>query len=386
MIYHNQEYAKTQIKANLQEVAQIKRAYSTRLAKVDTSWIAKGKVYKTAELRNTRMQYCRRDKLYTIQWLAEVFPEIVMRILAGEVITLEGFRKTGYYKYLVSRLNPAVRTDLVPNRKGERHVWKFFIDLQNLCKDIRDNGLKAPLDMYMDGGHPILTRGYRRLEILYQLGVETVPVRIWRNEWMGRHFIPSAKWPETNDTIHGCAVKQFLEKGDRATDKYWVHGYTPYYDRHLQGRLEEPLKILELGVLRGESLHLWADAFPNAEIYGVDINIRAKNTDRIKILECDERNLKKLDALGREYGPFDMIVDDALHIPDPQRDAFNTLWPHVNEGGVYVLEDYHINYMKKFEKKSAMPTFLGKVKDMMTTPHDAKGVSFYPNICFVEKA
>jgi hypothetical protein len=386
MIYHSQEYAKTQIKADPKKVMEIPAAYSRRLAKIDTSWIAKGKVYKTVELRNTRMQYAQRDKMYSIQWLTEVFPKTVMRILGGEVITIEDFRKTGYYRYLVSRLNPAVQTDMVPNRKGERHVWKFFIDLQNLCRDIREKGLKAPLDMYMDGGHPILTRGYRRLEILYQLGIETIPVRIWRNKWMARRFIPSAKWPVADNTIHGCAVKQFLKKNDRATDKYWVHGYTPYYDRHLQGRLEESLKVLELGVLRGESLQLWASALPNAEIYGIDLEVRMKDTDRIKIFQGDEKDLSFLDRIGREYGPFDMIVDDALHIPDPQKNAFNALWPHVNEGGLYVLEDYHINYMKKYEKTSAMPTFLAKVKDMMTAPHDAKGVSFYPNICFVEKA
>ena len=383
-----QEYAKTQIRGEIKEVEQIP---FKKFWRPDSTWIAKGIKFNVEYLRKNRLAFARPDKLYGIQWLGEIFPEAVHRILAGEEFTIDSFQKLGYYKYLVAQLNPICHKPEYQWSKAVEHNWtKKFCDLVKLCHNIKRDGMTAPLDMFMDNEYPIFTRGYRRLEILYQLGVKEVPVRIWRNEWLSKRFIPTAQWNKPGDTIHGTAIKQFLKYGYKSTDKYWVHYYTPRYDAHLQGRQKEKLKILEFGIKEGMSIDLWYNAFPRAIIYGVDnkperVWDRLVKKDRIKIFNFDYTDPAALKAFARTHGPFDVIIDDGLHRPDPQRETFERMWPYINNNGLYVIEDLHPNYRKQHKGNITMQALKDNI-DKIWTNHEIKSVAFYPNICFIEKA
>ena len=383
-----QNYAISQLKNPL---VKVKRAVIPRLWRPDSSWLAKGADFEVAKLRKERMAYARQDKLVGIQWLSEVFPEAVCRILAGERFTIDSFQKLGYYKYLVAQLNPICFEEGYDWKKAIQHNWaKKFCDLISLCHSIRDNGLTAPLDMFMEDGHAVLIRGYRRLEILFQLGVERVPVRVWRDEWMAKHFIPTSVWNVPGETVHGQAVSQFLKYGHKASDKYWVHGYTHRYDAHLQGRYREKLRILELGVKEGMSMDLWRRAFPRSVVFGIDIKPerewkRLTAHERIHTFNLDYTDKDQLVKFAEENGPFDVIIDDGLHKPDPQRNAFKILWKYLSSNGVYVVEDLHPNYRGSHKKNSAMPVFKERIDEIWTN-HLTKSVAFYPNIVFIEKA
>ena len=54
------------------------------------------------------------------------------------------------------------------------------------------------------------------------------------------------------------------------TDKL-RHGYTPLYDELFTPLRDRPVNVVELGVLRGASIRMWADYFTHGTIYGVDI-------------------------------------------------------------------------------------------------------------------
>jgi len=43
-------------------------------------------------------------------------------------------------------------------------------------------------------------------------------------------------------------------------------------------------------------------------------------------------------------GGVDVVVDDASHLSAHQIAAFETLWPLLADGGVYICEDTHANY------------------------------------------
>lgn len=88
------------------------------------------------------------------------------------------------------------------------------------------------------------------------------------------------------------------------TDKGHRHGYMEVYDL-LFGT---PERLLELGVHRGASLALWAAAFPDCHVHGVDINP----------VKVDDATVWVGDAYTPEMvadlpGPFDVIVDDGPH-------------------------------------------------------------------------
>ena len=44
---------------------------------------------------------------------------------------------------------------------------------------------------------------------------------------------------------------------------------------------------------------------------------------------------------------FDIIIDDGSHQPAHQKTSFNTLWPNLNDGGLYIIEDFHPFYNNK---------------------------------------
>jgi len=51
-----------------------------------------------------------------------------------------------------------------------------------------------------------------------------------------------------------------------------------------------------------------------------------------------------LDAMSRELGPFDIIIDDGSHMSHHIIASFNALFPHVRPGGIYVVEDLATAY------------------------------------------
>lgn len=138
---------------------------------------------------------------------------------------------------------------------------------------------------------------------------------------------------------------------DFTTDKNkFSHNYMPVYIDLFGHRKEEPLTILELGTdMRCRSTRMWEKYFPNAIIYGADIDDRANRhaSDRIKIFtsfdfakEEDVRRLKTL--LPKEV---DYIIDDASHNVDHIINCHRQLWDLVKPGGAYVIEDTSKAYM-----------------------------------------
>lgn len=103
---------------------------------------------------------------------------------------------TEYYRYLLAHLNPH---DLLPEltKKGRRHAIHKARDAIKLAKDIRDNGMRDPLDMWLEKGNKVLRKGYRRLVILKELGIHKMGVRIWKDDetfWKNQTGRIPKKW------------------------------------------------------------------------------------------------------------------------------------------------------------------------------------------------
>ena len=63
-------------------------------------------------------------------------------------------------------------------------------------------------------------------------------------------------------------------------------------------------------------------------------------------------------------GHFDVVIDDASHANEAIRTSFNVLWPHVQPGGIYILEDLVWNRNPRAQGKlstSAKP-FVDSIK------------------------
>lgn len=143
---------------------------------------------------------------------------------------------------------------------------------------------------------------------------------------------------------------------DKASDG---HNYTQYYARHFSHLRNAPIHFLEIGVWEGASLALWSEYFPKAHIVGADIDItRCKVLpQRCRLWEVNQSSHESLVNMARHVGPWDIIIDDGSHDPAHQVVTLNTLWPYLNAGGLYCVEDLHVNYFAGYAP--GMVRFIG---------------------------
>jgi demethylmacrocin O-methyltransferase len=100
--------------------------------------------------------------------------------------------------------------------------------------------------------------------------------------------------------------------------------------------------VLEIGVGSGASLFAWRDYFPNASILGVDNHPRSMILGEARITTYlgsqDVREELMFFANGVPV-TYDLIIDDGCHVLHSQLLSLFFLYPYLNPGGIYVIED-----------------------------------------------
>lgn len=119
-----------------------------------------------------------------------------------------------------------------------------------------------------------------------------------------------------------------------------------FYRRLLASLARQPRSILEIGVKGGGSTAFWKTLFQSATVVGVDIKLRPglaaePSPDGVIYVQGDQTDVKRLREIAGRYGPFDVVIDDGSHVTDDQAVTIRELLPHVEPGGVYVVEDIH---------------------------------------------
>ncbi len=130
------------------------------------------------------------------------------------------------------------------------------------------------------------------------------------------------------------------------------------YEAYLERYRTSALTILEIGlgvtgdrwdarIVRGRntggaSLNMWYDYFPNARIFGIDVNeCSYLDNDRIKTFVADQGSLADLQTFAKATTgtEFDVIIDDGSHRPDHQQVSLGFLFKVLKPGGLYFIED-----------------------------------------------
>ena len=80
------------------------------------------------------------------------------------------------------------------------------------------------------------------------------------------------------------------ELGEKYKPTKRDHNYLKYYWTHFRDIRLDVRNVCEIGVETDRSIRMWAEFFPSATIYGIDINPECKKyeTDRCKIFIGDQ--------------------------------------------------------------------------------------------------
>ena len=110
----------------------------------------------------------------------------------------------------------------------------------------------------------------------------------------------------------------------------------------------------------GASLRVWNDYFKNALIFGADIDKNILfSEDRIKTFYVDQLNEDSIKNLWHTINEdnFDIIIDDGLHSHEGNLTMFLNSFHQLKKGGIYVIEDVHVDYLYKlaFELRDYNP-------------------------------
>lgn len=137
----------------------------------------------------------------------------------------------------------------------------------------------------------------------------------------------------------------------QGTDKTTLHAYGPIYDELFHPRKDQVRNVLEIGVLSGASLVNLANFFPQANILGIDIDLKnvryGMDNPRITMIECDATKVEYLTTKPSLGFPlslitlagFDIVIDDGSHAPEDMVASFVMWSSKVKSGGLYVIED-----------------------------------------------
>jgi tetratricopeptide (TPR) repeat protein len=197
------------------------------------------------------------------------------------------------------------------------------------------------------------------------------------------------------------------------TDKWGSHFYAQHYQDHFLPLRNRKINLLEIGIggwnhpLRGgASLRMWKAFFPNANIFGIDIQDKsAIEEERIRIFQGSQDDPDFLRSVAADIGSIDILIDDGSHINQHVIDTFKTLFPFLANDGIYVVEDTQTSYWPKFggtsedlnHPNSALSFFKGltdglNYEEMLISGYNPSyfeqhvvSIHFYHNMVFIYK-
>ena len=118
------------------------------------------------------------------------------------------------------------------------------------------------------------------------------------------------------------------------------HDFGRWYDTLFQPFQDKPVRVLEIGVLEGNSLAALREYFchPQARVIGMDIDTGCYQDEDVIIGDATDPEV--LAYVISTHGPFDIVIDDGSHTNVDVINTFKYLFPKgLCEGGLYVVED-----------------------------------------------
>ncbi len=202
---------------------------------------------------------------------------------------------------------------------------------------------------------------------------------------------------------HNSELLEFFATNNEFIVHKWHH-YIPIYDRYFSSFRGRKIRFLEVGVSKGGSLQMWRKYFgDDAIIFGIDINPECEKFNGLdgQVRIGSQSDELFLEAVVKEMGGIDIILDDGSHQMKHSFSTLKFLFPKLNYGGIYMIEDLHTAYWKGFgggfrAKKNFFGLIMNLVDDMhhwyhtkglkyATISKDCSGIHIHDSIVVLEK-
>ena len=198
-------------------------------------------------------------------------------------------------------------------------------------------------------------------------------------------------------------IERIFYEGPKVGVHKWLH-YLPIYDRAFASLDKSTVHMLEIGVARGGSLQMWREFFGSeATIFGIDINPECSNVvshpNQVRIGSQADPNF--LRSVVSDMRSINVVLDDGSHLAEHQIASFRTLFPLLDVGGLYIIEDLHTAYWPGFggglrRPGSAIELVKALIDDMHAWYHSEPetwaprtqvgAIHLYDSIAIIEKA
>lgn len=162
-------------------------------------------------------------------------------------------------------------------------------------------------------------------------------------------------------------LREIFYSLEKISDKW--DPYFDVYERHFARFVGQAPRVLEIGVQNGGSIDMWLEYFgPGTQVVGIDIDPACLNhqyPESARVEIGDQGDPQFWQMFLQKHTNFDIIVDDGGHYMQQQILTLETLWPHLNQNGVMLVEDTHTSYLAPWGGQFNGPrTFMAYAKSL----------------------
>ena len=198
------------------------------------------------------------------------------------------------------------------------------------------------------------------------LGAGTFGIHEYTHSWKEPESILDSINVNTTTELCDIMIRNGSDKGGVGN---W-HNYTLVYDKLFNKLRQSSLRLFELGIgsnnpsipsnmgvygTPGASLRGWTQYFPNAMIFGADVDKDILFEDnRIQTFHCDQLDPVSICGLWSNNSlidNFDIIIEDGLHTFEANVCFFENSIHKLKADGIYVIEDIAIKDVQLYKDK-----------------------------------
>jgi predicted O-methyltransferase YrrM len=176
--------------------------------------------------------------------------------------------------------------------------------------------------------------------------------------------VPAYSWEANDDLRLGDVVFNLIRDDEDNEDRLTIFKPRAEVEAFIELLATASAdRIVEIGIHKGGSTALLAHVSNPSKLVALDIrsepviplerHLEAHGFTETVALhygvdQADDARLRQILASEFEGAPLDLVIDDASHDYLPTLASFDTLFPYLRPGGLYVVEDWQAEYLLHF--------------------------------------